>query len=137
MSSQVLEVNLKSLFIKMNNKGQVLVIFVVILPILLMILGLIVDLGLFALEKRKIDNNVYDAVDYYLDNIDNENVKINTAKLLESNLDDIKIDIIDENDYIEIIATKDYKSIYTIISNNQNISIKYRGIKEAKEIIKG
>ena len=107
------------------------------LPILLMILGLVVDLGLFALEKRKIDNNIYDAVDYYLDNIDNENVKINTAKLLESNLDDIKIDIIDENDYIEIITTKKYKSIYTIISNDQGINIKYKGIKETKEIIKG
>ena len=121
----------------MNNKGQVLIIFVIILPILLIIFGLVVDLGLFALEKRKIDNNIYDAVDYYLDNIDNENVKINSAKLLESNLDDIEIDIIDENDYIEIIATKNYKSLYTIISNNQEFNIKYKGIKETKEIIKG
>ena len=121
----------------MNNKGQVLVIFVIILPIFLMILGLIVDLGLFALEKRKIDNNIYDAVDYYLDNIDNVDIKEKTIKLLENNLDNVDIKIIDENDYIEIIATKNYKSLYTIISNNQEFNIKYKGIKETKEIIKG
>lgn len=121
----------------MNNKGQVLIIFVIILPILLIIFGFVVDLGLFALEKRKINNNTYDAVEYYLENIDNEEIKEKTIKLIESNLKDIEIDIIDNDEYIEIIVIKKYKSLYTVISNNQNIKITYKGIKESKEIIKG
>ena len=121
----------------MNNKGQVLVIFVIILPILLIILGLVVDLGLFALEKRKVDNNTYDSIEYYLKNIDTVDVKEKTTKLLENNLDNVDIEIIDNNDYIEITVIKNYKSIYSVISNNEDISIKYKGIKETKEIIKG
>ena len=127
----------KRVFIKMNNKGQVLVIFVIILPILLIILGLVVDLGLFALEKRKIDNNTYDSIEYYLKNIDTEDIKEKTTKLLENNLDNVDIKIIDENDYIEITVIKNYKSIYSVISNYEDINIKYKGIKETKEIIKG
>lgn len=121
----------------MNNKGQVLIIFVILLPIFLMILATVIDLGLLSIEKRKISNNTYDAVKYYLDNIDNTNIKEKTVKLLKSNLDDIDIEIIETNEYVEISVTKDYKSLYTIISNDQNINITYRGIKTNKEIIKG
>lgn len=117
----------------MNNKGQVLVIFVILLPILLMILSLVVDLGLLSIEKRKIDNNTYDAVEYYLES----NNKEKTISLLNDNLNDIEIKINDNDDYIEIIVTKNYKGLYTIISNNQEIKIIYKGIKETKEIIKG
>ena len=42
----------------MNNKGQTLVTFIIILPILLIILALVVDLGFIYIEKRNIDNNV-------------------------------------------------------------------------------
>lgn len=117
----------------MNNKGQVLVIFVILLPIFLMILALVIDLGLLSIEKRKISNNTYDAVEYYLEGNDKEK----TIKLLEDNLDDIDIKINETNDYVEIIVTKEYKSLYTIISNDQEVNVTYKGIKETKEIIKG
>lgn len=117
----------------MNNKGQVLVIFVILLPLFLMILAFVIDLGLLSIEKRKISNNVYDAVDFYLDNNDKEKTK----ELLESNLKDIDIEIVDNSEYIEIVVSKEYKSLYTIISNNQKINITYKGIKESKKIIKG
>ena len=121
----------------MNNRGQVLIIFVIMLPIFLMVLALVIDLGLLSIEKRKISNNTYDAVEYYLNNVDDINIKEKTIKLLESNLNNIEIDLINNVDYVEIKVEKEYKSLYTIISNDQNISIIYKGIKESKEIIKG
>lgn len=120
----------------MNNKGQTLVIFVIILPILLLVLALVVDLGLLSIEKRKIDNNTYDALEYYLDNIDNDDIKDKTYKLLESNLDDIEISISATNEYVEITVNKKYKGLLNIIYDN-NITIKYIGNKENNEIIKG
>ena len=107
------------------------------LPIFLMVLALVIDLGLLSIEKRKISNNTYDAVEYYLNNVDDISIKEKTIKLLENNLNDIEIDLIDSTDYIEINVEKEYKSLYTIISNDQKISITYKGIKESKEIIKG
>ena len=90
-------------------------------------------LGLLSIEKRKISNNTYDAVEYYLES----NNKEKTIKLLENNLSDIEINISDNNEYVEITVIKEYKSLYTIISNDQEISITYKGMKDNKEIIKG
>ena len=96
----------------MNNKGQSLVVFIIILPILLMILTLIIDLGFMHIEKRNIDNNCYDAVEYYLNNIDKEDIDKKVNNLLNENIKNIdEILIKDEEDYVEISITKNRKSI--------------------------
>jgi len=122
----------------MNNKGQTLVIFVIILPILLIMLTLIIDLGFMYIEKRNIENNVYDSTKYYLDNINEEDIDIKVNKLLNKNIKDIdKLIINDESNYVEIKVSKIRKSIYSIITNDTEISVKYKGYKEDKRIIKG
>ena len=50
----------------MNNKGQTLIFFVVILPILLCIFMLIIDLCTMNYEKNKLDNLAYDVMEYKL-----------------------------------------------------------------------
>ena len=122
----------------MNNKGQTLVIFVIILPVLLMVFTLIVDLGFLYIEKRNIDNNVYDSVEYYLDNITDETIENKINKLLNKNIKDIDDIIINETDeYIEIKVSKIRKSLFSIITKDNQINITYKGIKESKKIIKG
>lgn len=117
----------------MNNKGQVLVIFVIILPIFLIILSLVIDLGLMSIEKRNISNNTKDAVEYYLQSNEEEKTK----KLLNKNIDDIEINIKDNDYYVEITVKKEYKGLYSIIKNENVIEVTYKGIKEDKSIIKG
>lgn len=121
----------------MNNKGQTLVIFVIILPILLMALTLIIDLGFLYIEKRNIGNNLYDSVEYYLDNIEEENIDVKVKELLKKNIDDVNININETDSYVEITVLKQRKSIYSIITHDTNIKLTYKGIKESKEIIKG
>ena len=116
----------------MNSKGQVLVIFVILLPIFLMILTFIIDLGMLSVEKRKIDNNTYDAAEYYLET----NNKDKTIKLIKNNIEEAEIDIQDSENSIEISVSKEYKGIYNIIYDNE-IKITYIGNKETKKIIKG
>ena len=94
----------------MNNKGQTLVIFVIILPILLMMLTLIIDLGFLYIEKRNISNNVYDSVEYYLENITDKDIKEKTEKLLKKNIKDIEININETLEYVEINVSKTRKS---------------------------
>lgn len=122
----------------MNNKGQTLVIFVIILPILLVMLTLVIDLGFMYIEKRNIENNVYDSVKYYLNNINEEDINNKINKLLNKNIKDIdELIINDEESYVEIKLSKNRKSIYSIITNNTEISVNYKGYKESKRIIKG
>lgn len=121
----------------MNNKGQTLVMFVIILPILLIVLTLVVDLGLLYIEKRNISNNTIDALEYYLDNLNDIDVETKTINLLNKNIEDIEINIDNKIDYVEISVKKEHKGIYSIISNNQEINVTYIGNKNNKEIIKG
>ena len=122
----------------MNNKGQTLVIFVIILPILLIMLTLVIDLGFLYIEKKNIDSNVYDSVKYYLENISEEDIETKVNNLLNKNISDIdSININETDDYIEIIVSKTRKSLYSIITNSTEINISYKGVKENKKIIKG
>ena len=59
-----------------------------------------------------------------------------TINLLSTNLDNVEITINDNNDSIEIEVKSNYKSLINTISNKEMI-IKYIGLKESKEIIKG
>ena len=120
-----------------NSRGQVLVIFVILLPIFLIIITGLVDIGLLNYNKKKLDSNTYDAVEYYLDNFTDEIVIDKTKALLNKNLKDIDITINDSSETVTIKVTKEYKSIYSVIRNSDKITIRYIGNKETKEIKKG
>jgi uncharacterized protein (UPF0333 family) len=48
-----------------NNKGQALVEFVLILPVFLMILFVIVDFGMIFSSKAKLENDSYDIIELF------------------------------------------------------------------------
>ena len=120
-----------------NNKGQVLVVFVILLPIFLIILTGLVDLCILNIEVKKLNTNTHDAVEYYLDNLEDENVLNDTKALLNKNLKNIDIKINEDEDVINIKVVKNYKSIYSVISKKENITSIYIGNKETKKIKKG
>ena len=120
-----------------NNKGQVLVVFVILLPIFLIILTGLIDVCILNIEVKKLNTNTHDAVEYYLDNLEDENVLNDTKALLNKNLKNIDIKIKDDEDVINIKVVKNYKSIYSVISKKENITSIYIGNKETKKIKKG
>lgn len=121
----------------LNNKGQVLVVFVILLPIFLIILTGLVDLCILNLEVKKLNTNTHDAMQYYLDNLDNENVLDDTKTLLNKNLKDINIEIYDNSNLITIKVIKDYRSVYSVFKNDNKITSIYTGNKQSKKIKKG
>ena len=59
-----------------------------------------------------------------------------TIKLLNSNISDAEVNInVDEN-FVEIAVSKKYNGFYKNFYDN-NIEVKYKGIKSSKKIIKG
>jgi len=113
---------------KLNNKGQVLVAFIILLPILLMLFTLVIDLGLMGYEKRNISNNIKDTIEFGLKNIDNLDIKNKMYNLLIKNIDDADIEIIIDNNYIKINVKKEYNRVFKILSNgNYVIDITYSG----------
>ena len=93
----------------LNNKGQSLVLFVVVLPILLLVLVLVIDIGRVICLKLELDNVNKLVLDYGLDNLDNENVSDELIKLVKMNNDKIYvIDIFVSNNKIYIRLNSDF-----------------------------
>ena len=124
--------------LKINNKGQSLVMFVLIIPIFLLILTLVYDVGNAIYEKDRLSNTNYLTIEYGLNNIDT--VTENDLKnLIEQNTSNIKyIYVTIEENQIEIKMEKDAKSIIGKMFNFNLVKIisHYKGkiINNQKEI---
>lgn len=96
---------------KLNNRGQSLVMFVIIIPIFLLIITLVYDVGNAIYEKNRIENVVYMTIDYGLDNVDKVS-KNDLTELIMENINNIKYISVDIDDKkIDIKVTKDVKGI--------------------------
>ena len=124
--------------LKINNKGQSLVMFVLIIPIFLLILTLVYDVGNAIYEKDRLSNTNYLTIEYGLNNIDT--VTENDLKnLIEQNTSNLKyIYVTIEENQIEIKMEKKEKSIIGKMFNFNLVKIisHYKGkiINNQKEI---
>ena len=119
-----------------NNKGQTLVTFIVVLPILLIIMATVIDVGLMYYEKNKLDNLNIMTTEYALDNLDVNKINI----LIKKNDGNVKIEKINnKNNTVEISLSKEVESIFGKIIGikEYKLTSKYIGIKDKKEIKKG
>ena len=73
----------------LNNKGQSLVLFVIILPILVFILIFVIDIGKIILLKQELSNISEIVLDYGLDKIDDEKIDTELNDLIKLNKNDI------------------------------------------------
>ena len=83
----------------LNNKGQSLVLFVVIIPILIFILILVIDIGKAINLKQELNNINKIVLDYGLDNLEQDNLEQEMTELVKLNNNEIdKIDIYIKDD---------------------------------------
>lgn len=122
---------------KLNNKGQSLVMFVVILPVIIMILMMVVDIGKMVNLKSELDNINYIAISYGLDNISDEDIQDKIRKLIYKNklgIDEVKIEIDDGE--VDITLVDGVDLILLKESNILRVRSSYRGIiSDEKKII--
>lgn len=94
----------------LNNKGQSLALFVIVLPILLLILILVIDIGKIIVLKQELNNISELVLDYGLDNLEQENIEndlVDLIKLNKNDIDEISIYIEDNKIYIELDEKSD------------------------------
>ena len=113
----------------MNNKGQSLIIFVLILPVLLLLITLVFEIGNLNYSVNKYKKEIKRTIEYGLNNIEKDNLEEILTNLLKSNIKgQINIEI--NNQKIKI-NVKD-----KILFNNKfDINITYIGYKENNKII--
>lgn len=125
----------------MNNKGQTLVLFVLLLPVIILLLCLTIDLGKLLIEKRKIENVIKDAIKYEL-NINENDTEILKNRLTNNiikNVKNVKIKNIDitNNNVITISIYKQSEGIFTKIFKNDlfDINLTYKGYMDNSNIV--
>lgn len=106
-----------------NNKGQVLALFILLLPIIMMGIGLVIDVGFLYLEKRQVDNALKEAIEYGLENIENitETELNNLLYKNIDNIDNIKITI--RGNIIEILVEKKKDSLFAFLFGKDSYEI--------------
>jgi len=104
-----------------NNKGQSLVMFVLILPIFFLILLLVVDLGKMILLRQELNNISYLAIDCGLDNQNIEKIK----EVIFKNKDDIDtVDINIEDNKIYVILEDSVDMVIPLFDDIEVFKIK-------------
>ena len=123
--------------INLNNKGQSLVLFVVFLPILLLIMILVIDVGNTIMQKQELDNVNYITIEYGLDNINEEDLDKKLVSMINKNIDDISIVNVNvETTKITITIKKDINGMLTDKLKIFELESNYVGyVKNGKKII--
>lgn len=123
---------------RLNNRGQSLVAFILIIPIILLVLVFVYDISGALYEKNRLSNTNYLAIDYALDNLDaiDENDIISYILNNSSNLSGMEVVIKDNVVTIEL-----QKRINGVFGKNINLDLievrsKYEGsiVEEKKNI---
>ena len=120
----------------LNNRGQSLVLFIFIIPIIVLVILAVIDIGKISLLKEELDDINYMVIDYGLDNI--ENIDVDTLKdIIIKNKDDIEnIDIKINNQEIKISLESKINLLLIKNSNILTIKSKYIGyVLNGKKVV--
>ena len=112
----------------MNNKGQVLVLFVILIPVILLLLMMVIEVGDIYLDKQKTKDTIKDIIRENFTEEQNSE-RINT--LIDINIKDIEEKtIFTSTDEIRIYIRQNKK----LFGRDLKIEYKIRGIKENENI---
>ena len=117
----------------MDNKGQSLILFVIILPIIAMFFVLLIDVTSYEMNDHHIKNAITDNLKIILDSEEKDNEKI--TNVIKQNIEDGNVEVIINDNNIEINVTYKHKSFSKkLISNEPTVNYHYCGNYETKEI---
>ena len=98
----------------MNKKGQSLVIFVLILPVIALLIAFFIDSSISIMEKNRLEGIIKSNMNEALNSNIYDAEKIKEA--IKTN-DDIYVSVSIENDKLEIKANSNKKSVFGNILN--------------------
>ena len=108
----------------LNNKGQSLILFVIVLPILLLVTVLVIDVGRIVVMKQELKSISNIALDYGLDNLEKDNLSDELYNLVQLNNNEIdEIDINIDNNRIYINLNENVNGVFSKIIDISNFDV--------------
>lgn len=117
----------------MNNKGQTLIIFVILVPIIITMMALVVDVGMLENKVLKTKNIVDVAIKEYFNKDD---VTVISKTLEENNISTDKLVIKRNDNEVGVNVEYEMSSLFGKIVGLQkyDVKVKRKGIKENGKI---
>jgi uncharacterized membrane protein len=103
---------------KINNRGQSLVLFVLLLPIMLLIMVLVIDIGRLIIDRQDLNNINYLVVSYGVNHIDSEDIENELVELIYLNCSNLSsVDVSVSDDKVLVTLSKNSPSVFSKIFN--------------------
>ena len=97
----------------LNNKGQTLVLFVMLLPIMLLVMVLVFDIGKCIVEKQKLDNISFMIVSYGIEHSKDDNIEGTLNELVTLNYKDATdVEVLVKDDYVSVSLSGKVKGVF-------------------------
>ena len=97
----------------LNNKGQTLVLFVMLLPIMLLVMVLVFDIGKSIAEKQKLNNISFMIVSYGIEHSKDDNIEDTLKELVILNYKDATdVEVLVKDDYVSVSLSGKVKGVF-------------------------
>lgn len=121
----------------MNRKGQTLVIFIIILPVILIAMAYLVDTGLMLINKSKLDSTSKIIIDKYYDYegdinsviekyLKDNNLNYTNYEVKKDNNFNLKIDIKIASIFGKVVGLEEYEITSNITGYKENDKLKFK-----------
>lgn len=98
---------------RLNNKGQTLVLFVMLLPIMLLVMVLVFDIGKSIVEKQKLNNISFMIVSYGIEHSKDDNIEDTLKELVTLNYKDATdVEVLVKDDYVSVNLSGKVKGVF-------------------------
>lgn len=109
----------------LNNRGQTLVLFVMLLPIMFLVMVLVFDIGKCMLEKQKLNSISSMAVSYGIEHSNDDDIENKINELIILNCKDVSNIVIDVNDdYISVDLSEGVKGIFGSLVGKSSFKVR-------------
>ena len=121
--------------IRLNNKGQSLVIFIIFIPVVIMLGMVVVDVCFARYNKIRLENINKEVIKYGLSHINEEpyNNMVDMIYQNDSEIDDYKIDINSDDETINVTLLKSTKGFFGSILDKEIYKEKCSNLGYIKE----
>lgn len=109
----------------LNNRGQTLVLFVMLLPIMLLVMVLVFDIGKSIVEKQKLDNISFMIVSYGIEHSKDDNIDGTLKELVTLNYKDATdVEILIKDDYVSVSLSGKVKGVFGNLVGKSNFKVR-------------
>lgn len=122
----------------MNNKGQTLVVFILLIPLMVLLLSFVINQGYVYIAKRELESNIKESINMRFSLDESLDIEGKIRSYFIKNVDDIKsLDIKISPNYIKVTVTIAVKAQLPMIidKNGFEIESSYEGILRDDQII--